>query len=304
MVHVLDARTFDPDHEQILAVPTPFPGMTPFPPRLSPGSIRTHQSTSSTDRTTSLLDRPSLIYDEDTTSVTSRRRMSELHAQLSHGARRNFRPIEMDNDLEPEEDDEDNPEAGPNRSNSLHRQNRQSESPRSREEPIGEMTFTEPMFGEFSRRRTPELPLSTVDRMWGESEDRNDLNPGSSLTSRGSQFFGTGVRASRSTRGGYSWAVRSRLPHNLDDDDACLEGEGGEQGSQPRPMNSSSRTTSTGARLEWGPPSTSTSSSRQIQLNGSSIRVLSVDDDRSSRVEINSAINSSSTPNALLRARD
>ncbi|KAI9600414.1 hypothetical protein H4Q26_000197 [Puccinia striiformis f. sp. tritici PST-130] len=33
LVHVLDARTFDPDHEEILAVPTPPPGMTPFPAR-------------------------------------------------------------------------------------------------------------------------------------------------------------------------------------------------------------------------------------------------------------------------------
>ncbi|OAV90977.1 hypothetical protein PTTG_12515 [Puccinia triticina 1-1 BBBD Race 1] len=307
LVHVLDARTFDPDHEQILAVPTPFPGMTPFPPRLSPGSIRPHQSASSTDRTPSLLDRSNPIYDERNTSAASRRRMSELHAQLSRGARRNFRPVEMNNDLEPEEDEQDeenHPEAGPNMSDGLRRQSRQSESPRSREEPIGEMTFTEPMFGEFSRRRTPELPLSAVERMWGDSEGRNDLNLRSSLSSRASQFFGTGVRASRTTRGGYSWAVRSRLPHNLDDDEACLEGEGEEQGSQPRQTNSSTRTTLSGARLEWGPPSTSTSSSRHIQLQGSSIRVLSDDDDRSGRVNSNSAINSSSTPTGLLRDRD
>ncbi|KAA1107534.1 hypothetical protein PGT21_017625 [Puccinia graminis f. sp. tritici] len=303
LVHVLDARTFDPDHEEILTVPTPFPGMTPFPPRLSPGSIRTHQSTSSPARPSSLLDRSSLIYDEENASSASRR-MSELHAQLSRGARRNFRPIEMDLDIEPEEheqDDEDNPDAEPNRRNRLRRRNRQSGSPASREEPITEMSFAEPMFGEFSGRRSPELD-TVGERMWGAAEERNDLNLGSSLTSRGSQLFGTGIRASRTQRG-YSWAVRSRLQPNLEDDDACLEGEGGEQGSQARPNNSLSRTTSAGTRLEWGPPSTSTSSSRQIQLNGSSIRVLSVDDDRSSRVDNNSTNTPSSTTAAILRAR-
>ncbi|KAG0142335.1 hypothetical protein CROQUDRAFT_717720 [Cronartium quercuum f. sp. fusiforme G11] len=40
LVHVLDARTFDSDHEQVLTVPTPLPGLSPFPPRLPPGSIR------------------------------------------------------------------------------------------------------------------------------------------------------------------------------------------------------------------------------------------------------------------------
>jgi len=306
LVHVLDARTFDPDHEEILTVPTPLPGMTPFPIRLSPGSIRAHQSATNTARPPSLLDRSSLVHDEVTASTASRR-MSELNAQLSL-ARRNFRPMETNDGLEPEEEEpeEDNPDIDSNRRSGLRRQSGQPRSPEPREEPITEMTFTEPMFGEFSRRRSPDTVSSSGDRMWREGEDRDDINPESSLTNRGSRFLGTGIRSSRVQRGGYSWAVRSRLPPNLEDDDACLEGEG-EAGSQQRGINSSSRTLSTGARMEWGPPSTSTSSSRQIQLNGSSLRVLSVDDERSSRLDSSSAIMPTSTalptPTALLRAR-
>ncbi|KAI9599963.1 hypothetical protein KEM48_000075, partial [Puccinia striiformis f. sp. tritici PST-130] len=297
LVHVLDARTFDPDHEEILAVPTPPPGMTPFPARLSPGSIRLDQTT---NNNASLLDRSNLVYDDENASSASRR-MSELNAQLSRRSRRTSRSMGMDEDLEPEEDEQDEDDAERSSRSGLRRQDRQSGSPDSREEPVGQLTFTEPMFGEFSRRRSPD-PLAAVDRMWRDSEERTDLHSGPTLTTRGHQFSGAGIRASRAQRG-YSWAVRSRLPSNLEDEDVCLDGEGLEQGSQPRPNNSTTRTTSTGARLEWGTPSSSTSSTRQVQLNGSSIRVLSVDDERSGRLDARAAMLPSSNPTGLLRAR-
>ncbi|POW12175.1 hypothetical protein PSTT_04711, partial [Puccinia striiformis] len=297
LVHVLDARTFDPDHEEILAVPTPPPGMTPFPARLSPGSIRLDQTT---NNNASLLDRSNLVYDDENASSASRR-MSELNAQLSRRSRRTSRSMGMDEDLEPEEDEQDEDDAERSSRSGLRRQDRQSGSPDSREEPVGQLTFTEPMFGEFSRRRSPD-PLAAVDRMWRDSEERTDLHSGPTLTTRGHQFSGAGIRASRAQRG-YSWAVRSRLPSNLEDEDVCLDGEGLEQESQPRPNNSTTRTTSTGARLEWGTPSSSTSSTRQVQLNGSSIRVLSVDDERSGRLDARAAMLPSSNPTGLLRAR-
>ncbi|EGF98521.1 uncharacterized protein MELLADRAFT_79680 [Melampsora larici-populina 98AG31] len=40
LVHVIDARTFDPDHDETLIVPTPLPGINPNPIRLPPGTIR------------------------------------------------------------------------------------------------------------------------------------------------------------------------------------------------------------------------------------------------------------------------
>ncbi|PLW23696.1 hypothetical protein PCASD_16758 [Puccinia coronata f. sp. avenae] len=320
LVHVLDARTFDPDHEQILAVPTPLPGMTPFPLRLSPGSITAHPSASNPVRPPFHVDRPSLIYDEETASTASRR-MSELNAQLSR-VRRSFRPISMDDELEPEEEEEEAEEedAESSRRSGIRRQTRQPESsPRFREEAVNEMTFTEPMFGEFSQRRSPDPVSSSAGRMWRESESSDDINPDPSLTNRASlsSFSGRGgMRSSRRARGGYSWAVRSRLSSNLEDEDVYLEEEGEQQAgsSQQRASDSSSssRTTAAtgGARMEWGAPLTSASSSRQIHLNGSSIRVLSGgDDDRSSsRVDGVAAPSSTTTttlpgPMGLLRGR-
>lgn len=45
LVHVIDARTFDPDHDETLIVPTPLPGINPNPMRLPPGTVRLAPST-------------------------------------------------------------------------------------------------------------------------------------------------------------------------------------------------------------------------------------------------------------------
>lgn len=274
LVHVLDARTFDPDHEEILTVPTPLPGLTPFPPRFSPSAR--HIPAPSVSNRASLDEESSR---DNSTTDDATRRASELSTEDERGARSSdFGAMTVDADEQADEQEVA----------SLRRLSDDSD-----------------VFGALAQSTSPEPLL--VDRMWMEIHDRSDDHPLSGLTNRSTQVMATGSRGSRVQRG-YSWALRSGLT-NVDDDEAYIEGEGEQISRRPRSINaSSSRSASLGRpRIGWDAatasdsPSSSAPTNRQMPLHGSSIRVLSLENERrtspAQTSESNLAVIPSTRPN-------
>ncbi|MBW0519071.1 hypothetical protein O181_058786 [Austropuccinia psidii MF-1] len=223
LVHVLDARTFDPDHEETLTVPTPLPGMSPFPPRLASGSILNDSSlpSSSSSRRSS---HSSLGFGHQNFPGSSRFRLRRLRG--NHSARNNpsvalNNPDEErteehveqehvdEHDEEVEDPDEEEEEAE-------EQEGRQEDRESTR------VRLLENMGPASSSGMSIESPADSriIERLWGEMQGDDDRSGQEAFTS----LISSRSRENR-PRPRYRWAFRSGLL-NSEDDEACLDFDG------------------------------------------------------------------------------
>ncbi|KAI8448757.1 WD40-repeat-containing domain protein [Phakopsora pachyrhizi] len=256
LVHVLDARTFDPSHEETLNVPTPLPGLNPFPPRLSPGSV------------------VGQAQDEKPGQQTRR---SLLNAQLIGSSSRNQRGEEDSHTNGPEEEEEKEEQDG-------EEGNREGR----REDSDGDRLMSDAQPSSSNRgvnNRDSILRSSNsriFERLWGEisEEDGDRQTLSDALRQSLTRVAASRTRPIRAT-GESRWTSRTEVG---------ITGEREvEEDFYPEPVaeedsetshRSASPSISRHRNDQRIGSSNSASSLRQIHMGGSSIRLLGSDRER------------------------